>query len=330
MRYAELPLAVVAAAACLFIPAAAVTVTVPSVRQDTEMSLGASAVYLSVFAMAASAVFRVAGFQLFARLGWLGASICAAAASVLLVRDPAILPAIGYGLAAGVLGALVILAGFVAGNTVGTYVWFPLRRRPLGSLPPSAAVAARLWFLVDVFEDVGGSWRQPSKRRELLVWIRVTGFWLETRLRLATWMAGYRGPEFEEASQRYRRAAGYVRSKAWHVMDAGDHATLERISKELAATAVSVARGRWEPVPELPQPTRASRMMTMARRLVAPSALATTAFALPHLPGVTLSGSALTSFQVALLVASALTLTPLDHSSRERVLGAFSNEHRHT
>jgi hypothetical protein len=65
-------------------------------------------------------------------------------------------------------------------------------------------------------------------------------------------------------------------------------------------------------------------MAAVGRRLVAPAVLGAAALVLPHLPGVTLSGSALTTFQVALLVAARLSLTSLDPASREQILGAFT------
>jgi hypothetical protein len=288
----------------------------------------ASAAYLCVFAVVSAAVFQLYGIRLLARLGVLGGTLCAVATLVLLAWSSTPWRAVGYGLAAGVVGAVVIAVALQAANVFGTYLWLPLRLKPLGSLRPSTAVAARLWFLLDDMETVGGRWRQPAVRRDLLGWITGSGIQIETRLRLAMWMAGYRGPEFDEASKRYKRAAAYVRGLAWQVVNAGDQAAFDVIRRNLAEMTAAVATGNWDLLPPLPQHSRVSRVAAVGRRLIAPAVLGAVAVALPYLPGVTGNGAALTSIQVALFVAAALSLTSLDQPSRDRILRAIDEGRR--
>lgn len=195
-------------------------------------------------------------------------------------------------------------------------------------MAPAVALAARLWFLVDALDAASGTWRQPATRKELLAWVSFTSFWLERRLPLAMWMAGYRGPAYREATQRYGQAATYVRSLAWRIVDTQDLAAFQSLARELAEVAVGVAAGDWTALPPSPQHTGVSRLVAIGRRLVAPVVTGSAALVLPHLPGVTLSGSALTTFQVALFVTAALSLTSLDPAAREQILGAFNDPTR--
>lgn len=327
MRYAVFPLGFAAAVTCLLAPAA--VVAIPATRDLTGVGqLLASTTYLSVFGVVSATVFRLLRITILARLGWLGAGFCVLSTLALAVWMDSPWSATRYGLVAGLVGALAILAGVQAANLLGTYVWFATMHRPLGELQPRTATAARLWFLLHDLAAIGGRWRQPAARRELLWKIGRTGFWLETRLRLAMWMAGHRGHGYEVAARHYRRTASYVQALAWQVMNAGNQAAFEGIRKDLTEVTVAVARGDWERLPPLGEHSRVSRLVTVGRRLIAPTVLAIAAVSLPYLPGVAEKGPALTSIQVGLFVTAALTLTSLDQFSRDRILHAFDESHR--
>jgi hypothetical protein len=330
LRYLQFSLLAFGLVVCVVTPPAALAVPAARALSVPELIL-ASTVYLSSFGVSATVSFRLVGGVLFARLarlGLLGSSLCVAAAVVLIGWHGSQWPAVGFGVVAGVLGSLAIFVAWVAAGVLGTFLWFPVRRRLLASLPPCRAVAARLWFLLDALDAASGSWRQAQTRKDLLAWVTFTSYWLERRMPLAMWMGGYRGPAYREAAQRYQQAAGFVRSMAWRITDASDRAKFDQIARDLADVAVGLAAGDWTVLPRMQQRTGASRLAAVGRRLVAPAVLGAAALVLPHLPGVTLSGSALTTFQVALLVAATLSLTSLDPASREQILGAFTDSHR--
>jgi hypothetical protein len=110
-------------------------------------------------------------------------------------------------------------------------------------------------------------------------------------------------------------------------MDANDRASFESIRTDLAEEAIAVGQGDWASLPAAPERTSGSLMSAVARRLVTAIFLAGVALLLPHLPYVRLSGSALTSLQVALFAGAVLSLTPIDASSREQIIGAFPERH---
>jgi hypothetical protein len=111
-------------------------------------------------------------------------------------------------------------------------------------------------------------------------------------------------------------------------VDATDRAQFEGIARDVANAAVAVATGDWTPLPVVEERSRVSRIVTIGRRLLAPTVLSLAAVVVPRLPGVTMTGSAATSLQAALFVTAVLSLTSLDPSSREQILGAFNDIHR--
>lgn len=221
-------------------------VAVPAMRDLTKVGLlFASAIYLAISAAVSAVVFRVARNALLTRLGWLAAAFWAAAALGLVVWTPSVWRALEYGLIAGAVSALVIPAGARSVGLFYTHVWDPLRRRPLGELQPSIVVAVRLWFLLDAAEGIGGGWRRPKTRKEMLGGVWYAAFWLETTMRISVWMAGYRGRAYEDATQRLRQVAGYGRGLVWRVLDMRDQATFDGIRKEVAEIMLALACGNW-------------------------------------------------------------------------------------
>jgi hypothetical protein len=326
LRYVDTAVGIVACAVCLLAPAGAVAGSAVKALDPGGLLL-ASLVYLSVFGVLSACYFEWLGDRPLFRLGMLGAgaSIVGATIVAVLVIHP--LKALQFGIIAALLAVAVIAVGHLATTVFGSYFWFPMRYRYVATVPPSLATAMLLWQLSGRVEDALGGWRQDKVRRLLLAWIGNTAFRLETRMPRAMWLAGYRGPAYAEALRRYRRAGSFVREQAWRVVDANDRASFERIRNDLVEESVAVARGDWTSLPVAQQRTSGSWMLVLARRLVTPILLAGIALLLPHLPDVRLTGSALTSIQAALLVTAVLSLTPLDPSSREQVLGAFADPH---
>jgi uncharacterized protein YneF (UPF0154 family) len=324
MRYVEPIMNVTACAACLIGPIAIVA----AVSTASTLSIGgfllALMVYLSTFGVTAACYFEWYQSHMLAILGVLGAATCLVAAIIIgtLVAHP--LKALQFGVFAGILALLVIVVGFLVGSLIGPYVWWPIRRRYLGTLPPFLATAVLLWYLADHVDDSLSTWRLAKTRHKLLLDIVGTSYWLTTRMPRAMWMAGYRGRSYSEARRRYVCAGNFVRAQTWLMIDASTRTSLEAIRNDLRDKAVAVAKGDWAVFPTTSQKrTSRSWLLTGVRRFIAALVLTGAAFLLPHLPDIRLTGSALASLQVALLVTAALSLAPIDASARESITSAF-------
>jgi len=317
------------AAVCLFVPAAVVVgfATGPSLSPTGLVLAGAT--YLAVFGTASAVYFRMLGGPPWLhRPGWLVAVLSAATAlGVALVWGPDPWSAVRLGLAAGGIAIPVMVAGHMTALWLGKLFWFPLRHRVLGTISPSWIVAARLWYVLDAFEEAAYSWRQPATRRNLLSWVSER-YWLQEAMPRAIWFAGCRRPAHAEATRRLQHAAAFVNSLAWRVADCIDQAEYDRIRRDLADTAVAVASGNWTPILAHPLPPRPSKVRRFIRRLVPAGSLAAAAVVLPHVPGLSLTDAQLTTIQAALFVGAVLSLTSVDQGAREQILDAFSDPHR--
>jgi hypothetical protein len=328
MIYAQAAMVIPAAAVCLLGPAAVVAGSAVRTLAPGSLLL-ASMVYLSIFGAISASYFRWVGsrVRLLFLLGILGTGTSIVAASI--AAPLAIQPwkALQFGIVAGALAIPIIVLIILAFAAFGSYIWFPLYYRYVAKLPPSVATAVLLWDLADNVNDVTVAWRQDSARRELITRIQRTTYSLQWRMPRAMRMAGYSGPASAEALRRYRLAGSFVQGQAWRVMDANDRTSFESVRNELAEEAIAVAQGDWASLPAAQERTSGSRIVALARRLVTAVFLGGVAFLLPHLPDVRLSGSALTSLQAALLATAVLSLTPIDASSREQIIGAFPDRH---
>jgi len=317
-------------AVCLFVPAAAAMVGLAAGSSLSTAGLAlAGATYLSVFCIASAVYFRVLGGPPWLhRPGWIVAALSAVTAlGVALAWESDPWSAIRFGLAAGGIAVPVIVAGHMTALWLGKLFWFPLRHRMLGTISPSWIVAARLWYVLDAFEEAAYTWRQPATRRNLLGWVSER-YWLEEAMPRAIWFAGCRGPAHDVATQRLQHAAAFVNSLAWRVADCIDQAEYDRIRRDLADTAVAVASGNWTPILAHPLPPRPSKVGRFIRRLVPAGSLAAAAVVLPHVPGLSLTDAQLTTIQAALFVGAVLSLTSVDQGAREQILDAFSDPHR--
>lgn len=212
LRYVEYAGSVVVAGACLFGPVLAVGAQAIKTLTVSEILL-ASMIYLSIFGLLSVTYFQWARIAWLVRLGLLGTGISIAGACVIAATGSSSWKAVQFGLVAALLAAAIIALSVFAGNVFGRYIWYPLRRRYVATLPPSAAAAFWLWSLADSVQDTMGGFRRASARRELLFRISLTAFWLEVRMPRAMWMAGFREVAYSEALKRYRRIGSFVRSQ---------------------------------------------------------------------------------------------------------------------
>jgi len=341
LKYMEWLLLFLTCAVVLVLPVVAVMVFVETANALTSANLFvALTTYLSIFGALAAGFFswlRMTVMQIergarqlrvLARFGWFGSAAAALTALVAVVVGPGDWPAVPLGLAAGLLAALAIIVGYRASVTFGFYIWFPWRYRWLGTIPPSRAIASRLWFLFDAFEHARSTWPLARTRRELLAQLRIASSRLERMMPRSMWFAGYRGPAHAEAIARYRSAAYFTRELAWRVVDAGNRSDYEHIRRDLLDTCIALANGDWTPLPDSKEPSGRSRAAAFARRLITPMVLVAAALLIPNVPGLALTEPAVTTFQVALFAAAAFSLTPRDEASRERLLGVVGDTHR--
>jgi hypothetical protein len=320
-----------AAAACLLVPAAAVVVAGlaagPSLSPAGLALAGAT--YLAVYGAASVVYFRMLGGPPWMyRPGWLVAGLSAVTAlGVALVWEPDPWSAVRFGLAAVGIAIPVMIVGHMTALWLGKLFWFPLRHRVLGTISPSWIVAARLWYVLDAFEEAAYTWRRPATRRNLLGWVSER-YWLQEAMPRAIWFAGCHRPAHAEATRRLQHAAAFVNSLAWRVADCTDQAEYDRIRRDLAEAAVATASGNWTPILAHPLPPRPSKARRFIRRLVPAGSLAAAALVLPHAPGLSLTDAQLTTIQAALFVGAVLSLTSVDQGAREQILDAFSDPHR--
>ena len=324
LRYVEYALWLLAEAFCLLAPIAAVAV--PAFRALSPADLiCASMIYLTIVGVLSACFFELVGSRSQSRLGLLGAAILLLGASISAAWVQNLGKTVQFALVAAVLLAVTIAVVNFAGSVFTRYIWYPLRRQHVATVPPSCATAVWLWYLSYHVQNATEGWRLASVRRELLEWVSHTAFLLGVALPRAMWMSGYRGSAHAEALRRYQRAANFVREQAWRIADANDRESFERIRDDLADGALALARGDWTLVPQAEERSKASWAFIVARRLVTPILLISVALLLPHLPDVRLTGSALTSLQAALILAGVLSLSPLETSSREQVHDLFND-----
>lgn len=314
------------AAICLLLPVVVMWAGTAARDASPIRLLLASATYLVIFGVLAASYFHQFGapviVDLLPRLGWLGASISTVVALVALalVDEPA--EPLRWGLAAGVLAAVLMLASHMLMRVLVDYVFGPLVRRSLGGMPPSWAAAVTLWFLYIRLDDAD---RPRLLARQYMLRAVVDASWWLEGIPTAMWWARLRGPTRQDARRRFRRAAAHVRQLGWRVLDARSRAELKGIREDVLKAAVAVAAAEWATLSVSDEQAGTSRTLATARRLATPAVLGTAALLLPNLPGVTVTGPAVATFQAALLVAAALNLTPIDARSRDRILDAFSD-----
>jgi nucleoside phosphorylase len=116
-----------------------------------------------------------------------------------------------------------------------------------------------------------------------------------------------------------------IRDMEWRLVDAQARSDFDKLRADLSSAAVEVARGDWSALTATTEPSRTSRAITLLRRLMAPTVLAATAAALPHLPGLAATPTAIASIQVGLVAAAILTLISLDGSAQDRILNALGS-----
>jgi hypothetical protein len=319
LPYVEMAITLLAAGACLTVPL--VVVGRPALRVDDRADLVcASFGYLVIFGALSSCYFELARQRTLAILGLVGAAVSLVGGSIATVWVHNLGKTIELAFIAGALAAAIIALGSFTATVFARYLWYPLRRRHVATVPPYCAAAAWLWNLSRHVEDGAKGWRSTSAKRVLLDWVTYTSYWLDFALPQAMWMSGCRGPGYTEAKSHYHQAASFVKQQAWRIVDANDITSFLSIRDDLAEGAVALARGDWTWLPQAEELSRTSWVLNTARRLITPVLLLSMALALPHLPDVKLNGSALTSLQAALLLAGILSLTPLGISQQGRDL----------
>jgi hypothetical protein len=325
LRYLQWAGIGLACALCLFGPAVAVGTVAASSLSPVELTL-AGFLYLAVSGAVAALYFRLLfGPSWVARVGWLGVVTTTLGALIIAALwVPYPWPAVRFSLIAGGIALLVVIVGHTAGYWVGTRIWLPLRHRVLGAVAPSWIVAARLWYILDAFEDAARSWRVPETRRDLLAWVS-QHYWLENAMPRAMWSAGYRRPAHLEAARRLRHATAFINSLAWRLADCTDHAEFGRIRHDLAEAAAAVAVGDWTLLLAHEPPPRRAAIQRISRRLIPAGSLASVALLLPYLPGLAFTDAQLTTMQAALLVGAVLTLSSVDQAARDPILDAFGD-----
>lgn len=325
----------VLAATCLLGPPVVVALAVRPDLRPAELLVSAG-LYLALFGLASAAYFHRLILSRWRRqlvaLSWVGAGASFAATVVVAtfalrdggagLRTPAVL-----GVLAGMLAAVVIVLvrRFVLALQVPVLGWW-LRR--CGTLPPSQLVAVRLAVLLMQFNDVQGQWRQRRARSVMLARASWAIVLVEQWIPQVMWWAGIRGSVLDPAVRRCRDAGVVLRALRWELMDAGTSAAFDQLQRRLASAAAAVAEGDWSELTSNDPPSRVSRLLTFARRLVTPAALVAAAAALPYLPGVGPAGAATTTVQVGLLVAALLRLTSVEGTAQDRILSAVHDTYQ--
>lgn len=299
--------------------------------------LVAVGLYLTMFGLAGAAYFRRRIFLVRRReltlLSLFGAVVSCAgtvvAATIVALRDggEALRTPVVLGVLAGFLAGFVIILirRLILVMEIPVLGW---RLRQCGTLPPSQLVAARLTVLLMQFNEVRGQWRQRRERAMLLGHMSWTILLIERWIPQVMWWSGIRGNALDPAVRRCWDAGAVLRAIRWELADAGTASAFDQLQRRLAAAAAAVAAGDWSGLTSDERPSRASRLLALARRLVTPAVLATAAIALPYLPGVDAGGTATTTVRIGLLVAALLQLTSTDGTAQDRILTAVRESYQ--
>ena len=115
-----------------------------------------------------------------------------------------------------------------------------------------------------------------------------------------------------------------LRSVHWRLVDANTIDDFERARRDVLTAAVAVAHGDWSYLTGEATSGRGARLVAVGRRVVVAAVLVLTALALPHLLGVPLGNSAVTTVQIGLYVTAVLALTADQSGSQDRVMSLFT------
>jgi hypothetical protein len=186
-------------------------------------------------------------------------------------------------------------------------------------------VARSLTRLLIAFDIRKRAWCQDRLRAQLLNRISAEISWLD---RYMVRTARFNRVPFATRAvtiRRYRSAAAFVNGIAVELSDARTAEAFEALTTALRTSVVEIVQGNWDQFAGGQELPRESVPRHLARRILPPMVLFSTAMLLPHIPAVTVDPAALTTFQVGLVAAGLLSLTPLDDGSRKHILSAFEH-----
>jgi len=269
------------------------------------------------------------------RFGLVATSLLALASASLVLwsalsspQHAGLLVPVWHGLEMAAVAALIITVLHAVLQT-GIALAEPILVSHYGAMAPSQHVAASMCYLLLILHEMPGVWRRPPARRRLIRRMDYRINWIERALPRGLWLAGVRADMYREVVRRCHEAATALRKLQWRLVDANQRSDYEQLCQELAAATAAVATGDWKLLTSEEQSrTAVSWLIAVLRRLVPAAVLVFTAVALPHLPGVTAGGPAMSSIRVGLVIAAILSLASVDTSSQDRVLAAFSNAHK--
>lgn len=231
-----------------------------------------------------------------------------------------------------VSAAIGLLVAFVL-QSVGGFVisWgTTFTCRLCGSMAASSLVTVKVFYLLIDVDRFQGSCLQTDARKRLLWRIsRCAGFVRDQIPRLQ-WLIGGSARVRGEARRRCESTAEVLSGFQWQVAETRTRQGFADLRNDIAVLLTMAAAGAWTEPTDATTVVRPSRIRRLARRCVAPVALAATAFVLPYVPGVSADDAAIRAIQIGLVTASLLTLASVDGSAQDRVLGALGSAGRHS
>jgi hypothetical protein len=232
--------------------------------------------------------------------------------------------AVRYG-AEAVAGAVLLIILAHAAMTAGAALLRPLWLGRFGVVPPSMHVAAQLYLLLILTYDARSGWRQPAVRRQLINRMHGRTGWIARIIPRGLWLAGVRGSAHRDTLRHCRSAAAALSALRWRLLEANSQADYELVCHDIVIAATAVAGGDWQALNSNEITATRTRLVAFGRRLLPAGALLATALALPHLPGITVEGAALSSVRAGLIIAAVLSLVSAGNPSADQALGAFSD-----
>jgi hypothetical protein len=195
----------------------------------------------------------------------------------------------------------------------------------------SQLAAVRVLELLLVLHDARARCRHPRFRGEILRTMNPMIYSAAWEIRHAAQVLGFGPAVSADALRRARCLTNHLHQLQIRLTHDHQLREFDAVCADAARLVAALAQGDWSALAREEEPVdQRSLPVRLAKELLPACVFLATAAALPYLPGVPDTGPTITSVQVGLAVAAALSLIPIDPANREHLLAAVTHATRRT
>ncbi|GAA0904382.1 hypothetical protein [Virgisporangium aurantiacum] len=205
----------------------------------------------------------------------------------------------------------------------------PWAARPGGWPMPPQLAAVRIMELLHRLHAVRTRCRQSRFRAGAVREMETLIIRTDWEIRNAAPVLGLGTAVIADAASKASRLTAHLRQLQVRMIHDDHLHEYDRVVSDAVGLVTALARGDWSQVTtDEDDPHRPAIVVRLAKGILPASVLTAAAIGLPHIPGVAATGAALTSIQIGLAAAAALSLIPVDAPHRDHVLNALSSATR--